>query len=163
MTIAPGAALPAVTAQDASGAPPVALAALADRGPALLFVYKGDCPASTLGAAVLPRFAAIPGLVIVGLSQDGPEEALRFAAAQGWGGAVRALVDPEPWPVSDALGIASTPTWILVARGGRVKVVCEGWSRDDANALAARAAALAGAPPPLVARPNDEGPPFRPG
>lgn len=163
MAIAPGAALPAVTAQDASGGPPVVIAALAECGPALLFVYRGDCPASPHGATVLPRFAAIPGLVIVGLSQDGPEEALRFAAAHGWSGAVRVLVDPEPWPVSDALGIASTPTWILVARGGRVKVVSEGWSRDDANALAERAAALAGAPSPLVARPNDEGPSFRPG
>jgi hypothetical protein len=40
--------------------------------------------------------------------------------------------------------------------------VREGWSRDDANALAARAAALAGAPAVTVSTAAD-GPAFRPG
>ena len=75
---------------------------------------------------------------------------------------MRVLVDPEPWPASEAFGVRSTPTWVLLAPGGRVDAVREGWSRDDANALAARAAALAEAPARLVSTPAD-GPAFRPG
>jgi hypothetical protein len=60
------------------------------------------------------------------------------------------------------LGVLATPTWVLLAPGGRVDAVLEGWSRDDANALVARAAALAGAPAAVVSRPAD-GPAFRPG
>jgi hypothetical protein len=75
---------------------------------------------------------------------------------------VRVLLDADPWSASDAYGVRATPTWILVAAGGRVEAVAEGWSRDDANGLAARAAALAGAPAPVVSTPAD-GPAFRPG
>lgn len=133
--------------------------------PALLFVYKGDCGASELAAAVLPRFSVIRELPVVAISQDAPGEAVAFAAAHGWQGAVRLFVDDEPWPASEALGIASTPTWILLGRGGRVDRVSTGWSRDEANDLAAAAAALVGAagPPPKVGRPEDAGPAFRPG
>jgi hypothetical protein len=41
--------------------------------------------------------------------------------------------------------------------------VAEGWSRDDANALAARAAGLLGAAPPVVARADGSEPLLRPG
>jgi hypothetical protein len=162
MPLEPGALLSPARVETAAGAA-TELRALAGRGAALLFVYKVDCPASPLGAAILPRFAAIPGLVVAALSQDPPAEAARFAADHRWTGAVRELVDPEPWAASEALGIRSTPTWILIAPGGRVEAVSEGWSRDDANRLAERAAALAGTPPAQVSRPEDGGPAFRPG
>jgi hypothetical protein len=51
---------------------------------------------------------------------------------------------------------------VLLAPGGCVEDVAEGWSRDAVNALAARAAALAGHPAPVVSTPAD-GPAFRPG
>ncbi len=112
---------------------------------------------------MLPRFAAVPSLGLAAVAQDSPEEARAFAAAHGWEGAVRVLVDPEPWPASDAFEVRSTPTWLLLAPGGGVEAIAEGWSRDDANALAARAAAFAGAPTPRVSGPEDGGPAFRPG
>jgi hypothetical protein len=52
---------------------------------------------------------------------------------------------------------------VLVAPGDRVEAVAEGWSRDDANGLAARAASLAGSAAPLVARPDGPEPAWRPG
>jgi peroxiredoxin len=150
---------PPAEVHDASGAR-ADLRALAASGPALVFFYKEDCPATAAAAPVLPRFAAIPGLRVAAVSQDARPEP--FAAANGWTGTVRLLVDPEPWPASDAWEVRATPTWFLLGRGGRVEEVAEGWSRDDANGLAARAAALAGAPAPVVSRPED-GPGFRPG
>lgn len=142
---------------------PVDLAGLAAGGPALLFFYKGDCGASDAAAHVLPRLAAVPGVAVAAVSQDGAGETDVFSTVHRLAaGGVRVLVDPEPWPASDAYGVRSTPTFVLLGSGGRVEAVLEGWSRDDANGLAARVAALAGAPAPVLSTAAD-GPAFRPG
>jgi hypothetical protein len=99
---------------------------------------------------------------VAAVSQDDAAETAGFAAAHGWTPRVLVLRDPEPWPASDAYGVRATPTWVLVAPDGRVDRVVEGWSRDDVNALAARAASLVGAPAVVVSSPED-GPAFRPG
>ncbi len=162
MPIAPGVPAPEAHAVPPGDAEPVALATLAGTGPALLFFYKGDCPACDTAAHVLPRAAAIPGLAVAAVSQDDVLPTEAFAREHGLAAPVRVLLDEEPWPASDAFGVRVTPTWILLAPGGRVDAVLEGWSRDDANALAARAAALAGAPAAAVSTAAD-GPAFRPG
>lgn len=162
MPIAPGSAAPDLAALDLEGRS-FRLASLWAAGPALLFFFKDECAACEVAAPVLPRFAAVPGLALAAVSQDGPGPARAMAAAAGWGPAVRRLVDPEPWPAAEALGLRSTPTWVLVERGGRVAAVAEGWSRDDANGLAARAASLAGSAAPVVARPDGPEPALRPG
>lgn len=161
MPIGPGSTLPAVavTGLDGREVPLSRLAA----GPVLLFVYKADCPATAAAAPVVPRFASLPGLGVAVVSQDDPEETRAFAAASGWTGGVLLLRDAEPWPASDALGVRATPTWFLVAPGGRVEMVAEGWNRDDANALAATAGRLTGSPPVVVSRPDGSEPAWRPG
>lgn len=161
MPVAPGSPAPRVAALTLGGAARD-LAALAARGPAVLFFYKGDCGASDAAAHVLARLAAVPGLAVAAVSQDPELETEVFAKVHRLDQPVRVLVDREPWPASEAYGVLSTPTFVLLAPGGRVEAVLEGWSRDDANALAARAAALAGAPAPVVSTPAD-GPAFRPG
>ncbi len=140
----------------------VDLAALAVDRPALVFFYRGDCPASGAAAHVLPRLAAIPGMAVAAVSQDGEAATRAFAEEHALGTGVRVLRDPEPWPASRSYAILTTPTFVLLAPGGRVDAVAEGWSRDDANGLAARAAVLAGAAPVTVSFPGD-GPAFRPG
>ncbi len=162
MPVAPGTSAPDARAAPPGVGEPVALAALAAHGPALLFFYKGDCPASDTAAHALPRAAAIPGLAVASVSQDDERQTEAFARRHRLAAPVRVLVDPEPWAASEAFGVLVTPTWILLAPGGRVDAVLEGWSRDDANALAARAAALAGAPAAVVSPPAD-GPAYRPG
>jgi peroxiredoxin len=162
MPLSPGAAVPAADAVATDGAK-VSLASLADRGPALLFFYWGSCPATAPAARVLPRLAGVPGLTVAAISQDDADETTAFATANGWGAGVRLLRDPEPWWASDAFGVRATPTWVLVAPGPRIELVHEGWSRDEANALAARAATLASAPPIVVSTDADGGPAFRPG
>jgi hypothetical protein len=112
---------------------------------------------------VLPRLAAVPGLVVAAISQDGDDETEAFSRTHRLAEAgVRVRVDPEPWPASEAYAVRVTPTFVLLAKGGRVEAVAEGWSRDEANTFAARAASLAGAPAPVVSTPAD-GPAFRPG
>src|SRR5512138_1176647 len=160
MPLVSGATAPPARAAALDGAE-ADLLALAAAGPALLFFYKGDCGASDAAAHALPRAAGIPGLLVAVVSQDDAGATRAFVARHRLDG-VRVLVDPEPWPASDAFGVRATPTWVLLAPGGRIDAVLEGWSRDDANALAARAAALAGAPAQVVSTPAD-GPGFRPG
>jgi peroxiredoxin len=161
MPPSPGSRAPAGAALDPTGAE-IALAGLAAAGPAVVVFYKADCPASEAAAHALPRLAVIPGLAVGAVSQDEPAETVAFAAAHGWSAPVRVLRDPEPWAISTGWDIAVTPTFVLLASGGAVAAVVEGWSRDDVNALAARAAALADAPPREVSGPGD-GPAFRPG
>ncbi len=161
MPVAPGTLAPPVRAVDLGGVD-VTLPSLSAAGPALLFFYKGDCGASDAAAHALPRAAAIPGVSVAAVSQDDAPATEAFARSHRLEDPVRVLVDPAPWPASDAFGVLATPTWILLAPGGKVDAVLEGWSRDDANALAARAAALAKAPPRAVSTPSD-GPAFRPG
>lgn len=161
MPVTPGAVAPPSSAV-ALGGKDVDLLALAAAGPVLLFFYKGDCGASDAAAHALPRAAAIPGLTVAVVSQDDAFLTEVFARNHRLGEQVQVLVDPEPWSASRAFSVSATPTWFLIAPGGRVDAVLEGWSRDDANALAARAAALAGAPPAVISTPGD-GPAFRPG
>lgn len=163
MPLDAGSPLPTAPLAEAFGGAPVDLAGLAAGGPALLFLYKSDCPATEVAGPVLPRFAAVPGLALVAISQDGPDEARRHAAGAGWPGTVRTLVDAEPWPASVALAARVTPTWILVAAGGRVVRAAEGWAREDVNGLAAAAAGLTGAPAPVISAEGGAEPPWRPG
>lgn len=161
MPLAPGTALPPVQVQDLGGGK-LPLSGLGT-GPALLFFHKADCPATAVAAKVLPRFTRVPGLLVAAVSQDDAEETRALAAASGWLGGVVALRDPDPWPASRAIGMRSTPTWLLVAPGGRIEMVAEGWSRDDANALAAAAAQLTGSPPLVVSRGDGPEPAWQPG
>jgi peroxiredoxin len=161
MTVGPGEAAPRARVRDLAGGA-VDLAALAAAGPALLFFYKGDCPTSGLAAHALPRLAAVPGVVVAAISQDDEAETRAFAAQHRLAAGVKVLVDPAPFPASDAFGVRATPTWFLLSPGGGIAAVAEGWSRDDANALAARAAALAVTAPREVSSAAD-GPAFRPG
>jgi peroxiredoxin len=157
--IATGAAAPdaRVLSEDGS-ATPIA----AGRAPTLLFFYRGDCAASDVAARVLPRFASIGGLRVVAVSQDEPEPTRAFAAGHGWKRlAVRR--DPEPWLASRAFDVRATPTWVLIDAAGRVARFNEGWSREDANALAAEAARLAGGAPVVVSPDGGPEPAFRPG
>lgn len=154
--------LPPCQAREADGAA-VPLGRLADEGPVLLFIYKADCPATAVSGPVLPRFAALPGLALVAVSQDDEADSLGFAQAYGWEGTVRLLRDPEPWRASDALGVRVTPTWVLLARGGRIAAAAEGWSQADVNRLGATAAAMLERPAPVISPVGGAEPPWRPG
>jgi peroxiredoxin len=159
--LSPGDRAPPASAAELSGRP----AALAPAGgrPRLLLFYRADCRASEIAGTVLPRFGAVPGLDVVAVSQDPPPATAAFAAERALGPAVRVVVDPQPFAASDAFRVRSTPTWVLLDGRGTVVAVAEGWSRDDAIAIAAAAARLCGAAPVVVAPPGGAEPPLRPG
>ena len=140
----------------------VAPRALAARGPALLFFYKATVaratpPRTSCRASRACRVSPSPR------SRRTPPSTRPSSRAPI--GSRRAACTSSstrsPGPRRTRSASSRRPPSCSLAPGARVAAVLEGWSRDDANALAARAAALAGALPPSSRRAAD-GPPSVP-
>ena len=148
MAIAIGSKAPSVPGADTSG-------------PRALVFYKVTCsvtrmagpPIATLGAAYLGA--------VVGVGQDPPEELRSFADDLGW--AFPHVPDLAPYEVSDAYGIQSAPTVVVIDGDGTVADVVESWDRDGVNRASATLAGLLGVEPVTLSTPDDGLPDFKPG
>jgi peroxiredoxin len=140
-------------------APPVA--GVERGGPQALVFYKSTCSVTAMAGPALARLGeAYPGAV-TGVGQD-PQPALdAFASDAGWG--FPQVPDPSPYVASDAYGIASAPTVIVIDGDGRVADVVESWDREGMNRASATLAALLGVEPVLLSAPGDGLPDFKPG
>ena len=142
-------------------APPVSGVAFQD-GPTALVFYKVTCPVCQMAA---PKFEdlerAHPGRV-VGVGQD-PQPALREFGHDYGMASVRAVTDASPYAVSDAYGIASVPTVVLVDGDGVVAESVPLWDRNAFNRLSERLAGLVGSARIVASDPSDGLPETRPG
>src|SRR5919202_808246 len=120
-----------------SPAPPVDGVDLQD--PRVLFFYKVTCPVCQLAAPVMERFEEAISGRITGIGQD-EERKLRSFAGQ-FGVTFSSVVDPPPYPASQAYGVRVVPTLFLVQEG-EVRDVVESWDRDGFNRMAERLADL---------------------
>ena len=151
--------LPKLELADARGRP-----ASLPSGEVVYAFFKTTCPTCELAWPFLDRVRrAAEGspLSVVAVSQDAPEEARQFAARTGT--AIPTLFDPPPWKGSQAVGLESVPTFLLVAPDGRVRETSVGFQKSIMVSLAARAAQLAGRPPAPLFRPGESVPEMRPG
>ena len=142
-----------------ASAPPVP--GLTGDGPAAVVFYKVTCPVCQMAAPkvdVLGR--AHPGRV-VGVGQDPDGELERFG--REFGMKVPAVPDLPPYDASNAFGIETVPTVVLVGADGTVVDTVVSWDRDGYNRISARLAELTGEDPVVVSEPSDGLPPFRPG
>jgi hypothetical protein len=131
------------------------------RGPHALVFYKVTCGTTKMAGPPIARLGdAYPGAV-VGVGQDPPEALATFAETYGW--RFPQVPDPAPYPASDAYGIVSAPTVVVVDGEGRVADVVESWDRDGVNRASARLALLLGAVPAVVSEATDGLPDFKPG
>jgi peroxiredoxin len=123
-------------------------------GPVVLAFFKVTCPVCQMAA---PKVQALAdgGLHVVGIGEDPP--AALAAYADRYGQAVQTLSEPRPYRVSDAYGLTTVPTLVLVGADGVVQDTVVGWDRAKWNALAT----VAGGPP--VSKEGDGLPSFRPG
>lgn len=129
--------------------------------PRILVFYKTTCSVTVMAAGALARFGeAFPGRV-AGIGQDPAADLDAFAAAHGWG--FPQLADLAPYHASNAYGIASAPTVVVVGDDGTVIDVVESWDREGENRAAAAFAALLGAEPVTISAPSDGLPDFKPG
>jgi hypothetical protein len=129
--------------------------------PRALIFYKVTCEVTQEVAPLLARFGtAYPGAV-VGVGQD-PRAALdAFAQTYGWD--FPQEPDLAPYEASDAYGIASAPTVIVVDGEDRVADVVESWDRPGMNRASATLAGLVGAVPVEISTPDDGFADFKPG
>lgn len=141
-------------------APPVPGVEFGD-GPVGLFFYKDNCPTCQMAAPKVSAFErAYPGRV-VGVAQDPPPAAAAFSATFDL--QVRSVSDVAPYPVSDAYGIESVPTLILVGEDGRVVESVGAWDREGFNRVSSRIAEAIGVPAASISTDDDGLPGFKPG
>jgi hypothetical protein len=130
-------------------------------GPRALVFYKVTCSVTQMAGPPLARLGdAYPGAV-VGVGQDPPQDLIAFATTYGWRFAQ--VSDLAPYTASDAYGIASAPTVVVVDEEGLVADVVESWDRDGANRASSTLAGLLNAEPAILSEPDDGLPAFKPG
>ena len=131
------------------------------RGPHALVFYKATCSVTQMAGTPLSRLGdAYPGAV-AGVGQDPPEDLSVFADTYGW--RFPQVPDLAPYPASDAYGIVSAPTLVVVDGEGRVADVVESWDREGVNRASAALAGLLHAEPAILSEPDDGLPAFKPG
>lgn len=130
-------------------------------GPVALFFYKVTCPTCQLAAPTMANFErAYPGRV-VGIGQD-PQDVLEsFGEVHGMG--IRSVEDRPPYDVSNAYGIVSVPTLVLVAEDGVVRHVVGAWDREGFNEASRRIADALGVATEPISVEGDGLPDFKPG
>ncbi|HEY1434979.1 MAG TPA: TlpA disulfide reductase family protein [Thermoanaerobaculia bacterium] len=155
----PGAKLPPLALRDERGA-----AFPLPHAETLYAVFKTTCPTCELTWPYLDRIrraAEGGGLRVIAVSQD-PEGPTR-AFGERLGTRLETVYDREPWAASDALGVANVPTLLHVEPDGRIAETIVGFDRARLEALAARAAALAGRPPAPLFHPHERVPALKAG
>jgi len=127
-------------------------------------VFKTTCPTCELAWPYLDRLrrkAEGSGLGVLAISQDSPEETAAFSRRLGT--RIPTGFDPEPWPVSEALGLTTVPTFFRVGAEGGVEETVVGFDRSRMESFAARADSLAGRPPSPLFHERESVPAIRPG
>ncbi len=152
--LARGARAPSFTLPDIDTAAPVSDPWRAAAGPTILAFFKATCPVCQLAAPKV-RALADGGAPVVAIGEDPAPTLVSFR--DRWDQTVPTLSEPRPYRVSDAYGLVSVPSLVLVDAGGTVLDSVIGWDRDEWN----RVAVAAGGRP--VSASGDGMPSYRPG
>jgi hypothetical protein len=130
-------------------------------GPHALVFYKVTCSVTQMAGPPLARLGdAYPGTV-VGVGQDPTRDLAAFAATYAW--RFPQVPDLAPYPASNAYGIVSAPTVVVVDGEGLVADVVESWDRDGVNRASSTLAGLLHEEPVMLSEPDDGLPAFKPG
>ena len=133
--------------------------------PALLAFFKNTCPTCMLAFPYLQRlYERLEGapLRFWGISQDSAADTRTFG--EQYSITFPLIPDGPGYPVSNACGLTSVPTWFLLEPDATINRVGVGFSRADLEALAAefrKRFRIPGVAPLFV--PADDAPALRPG
>jgi hypothetical protein len=130
-------------------------------GPHALVFYKVTCSTTQLAGPPISRLGDAYAGAVAGVGQDPAEALAAFAATNGW--RFRQVPDLAPYTASDAYGIVSAPTVIVVDGEGRVADVVESWDRAGVNHASSTLAELLETEPSILSEPGDGLPEFKPG
>src|SRR5882724_11875820 len=129
--VAPGFSLKSVEGKE------FALGSALKRGPVVLAFFKVSCPVCKFTFPFLERvFKSYGGsdVTFLGVSQDNASASRDFA--NEFGVTFPILPDTAGYPVSNAYGLTSVPTFFLIAPDGKVQVASIGFGKPEIEAIA---------------------------
>jgi len=136
-------------------------------GHVLAAFFKASCPTCQYTFPFLERLyqqlraAGIERVRIWGISQDNAQHSQQFA--REFGVTFPILIDEEPYKVSQEYGLSYVPTLFLIAPDGHVQITGDGFSKADLLAIHQCLAQHFSVELPLLFRPNEKVPEYKPG
>jgi peroxiredoxin len=156
--VAPGFSLQALDGKEYS------LASLMKKGPVVVAFFKVSCPVCQFTFPFLERLYkryGSNGVTFLGVSQDDAAETRKFAAE--FGITFPTLLDENNYPVSNAYGLTSVPTIVLIESDGTVKVSCMGFDKKDLETIATELSERQKIPSAALFLPSERVPDHKPG
>jgi peroxiredoxin len=115
------------------------LAGLLANGPILLAFFKVTCPVCQFALPFLDRLHDPAVLPVYGVSQNCADDTSAFAGHYGLKFPMLLDREEDEFPASNAYGISTVPTLLLIERDGSIARAVEGWQRKQIEWLGARA------------------------
>jgi len=135
------------------------------RGPVLAVFFKVSCPVCQYAFPYFERIHKTSGgkqVSIVGISQNDKQDTAAFIKKYGVTFPVL-LDDPKTYPASNAYGLTNVPTAFWISEDGTIEISSVGWSRQEFEQMASKAASAIGTPAQPVFQPGETIADFRPG
>ena len=135
-----------------------------DKGPVVLAFFKVSCPVCQFTFPFLQRISerySGDGISVIGVSQDDLRSTKEFN--QEFGVKFSTLIDDNGYPVSNAYGLTTVPTVLLIAPDGRIKIGGSGFSKNDLASIANELAQHKKISAVPLFRPDEVVPDFKPG
>jgi peroxiredoxin len=107
------------------------------RGPVVLAFFKVSCPVCKFTFPFLERLYKTYGgddVTFLGVSQDNASASRDFASE--FGVTFPTLIDTAGYPVSNAYGLTSVPTFFLINQEAIAEVVSAGFGKAEMEAIA---------------------------
>jgi peroxiredoxin len=117
----------------------------------VLVFYHSGCPTCQFAMPFIGNLARAmksTNVLIWGVSQDDVDESLRFAQVKGL--QMPAMVDSEPYPVSQAYGLTNVPTLFLIDSDRLIVDQSVGFASEDFVRFARTVAQHAGVAAPDI-------------
>jgi peroxiredoxin len=156
--IAPGFSLKGLDGKEYS------LGALIERGPVVAAFFKISCPVCQFTFPFLERLHQRyggDGVTFLGVSQDDARSTKEFVSE--YGVTFPMVLDEKGYPVSNAYGLTSVPTILLIEPDGTVRVSSAGFDKKDLETIARELAERRRIAPAALFRPDEKVPANKPG
>lgn len=134
-------------------------------GPVLAVFFKISCPVCQYALPYFQRIHKTYGgknSSIVGISQNEKRDTAEFMRRYGITFPVL-LDDTKTFPVSNAYGLTNVPTAFWISADGTIEISSVGWSRQEFEEMARKAASAAGTAAAPVFQPAEQIADFRAG
>lgn len=140
------------------------LRSLLKAGPVVVAFFKVSCPVCQFTLPYVQRLAdryAGDGVTFLAISQDDARDTKAFN--EEYGVRIPTLLDTQGYPVSNAYGLTTVPTILLIGTDNKVLVSEMGFNKGDLETIADELAERRKLPPAPLFRPDESVPAHRPG